>query len=78
MLTNLITMLNHSMSTPAIKTPVLAPQFETTTSTRTPFITAESMPKTNYGKNNPMAGGYFAGYYNGKPNIVGSRLFVEV
>lgn len=31
-----------------------------------------------YGKNNPVKGGYFAGYYNGKPNIVGQRLFLEV
>ena len=30
-----------------------------------------------YGKNRPVAGGYFAGYYNGKPNIVGTRLFIE-
>ena len=31
-----------------------------------------------YAKNNPVRGGYFAGYYNGKQNIVGQRLFVEV
>ena len=31
-----------------------------------------------YGKNNPLKGGYFAGYYNGRPNIVGRRLFIEV
>lgn len=31
-----------------------------------------------YGKNNPVRGGYFAGYYNGKPNIVGRKLFLEV
>jgi len=32
----------------------------------------------NYGKNRPVKGGYFAGYYNGKQNIVGQKLFVEV
>ncbi len=32
----------------------------------------------NYAKNNPVRGGYFAGYYNGKQNIVGRRLFIEV
>jgi hypothetical protein len=32
---------------------------------------------TIYAKNNPVQGGYFAGYYNGKQNIVGQRLFVE-
>ena len=31
----------------------------------------------NYAKNTPVKGGYFAGYYNNKPNIVGQRLFVE-
>lgn len=31
-----------------------------------------------YGKNRPIPGGYFAGYYNGKPNIVGRKLFIEV
>lgn len=31
-----------------------------------------------YAKNTPVRGGYFAGYYNGKANIVGQRLFVEV
>ena len=41
-----------------------------------PFVTTNA--KNYYGKNNPMKGGYFAGYYNGKPNIVGKRLFVEV
>ena len=32
----------------------------------------------SYAKNKPVKGGYFAGYYNGKQNIVGRRLFVEV
>jgi hypothetical protein len=31
-----------------------------------------------YGKNKPVAGGYFAGYYNGQPNIVGRKLFIEI
>lgn len=31
-----------------------------------------------YAQNKPVKGGYFAGYYNGKQNIVGRRLFVEV
>ena len=30
-----------------------------------------------YGQNKPVAGGYFAGYYNNQPNIVGRRLFIE-
>ena len=31
-----------------------------------------------YAKNHPVPGGYFVGYYNGKPNIVGRKLFIEV
>lgn len=41
-----------------------------------PFVTNST--KNYYGKNNPVKGGYFVGYYNGKPNIVGKRLFLEV
>ena len=31
----------------------------------------------DYAVNKPVRGGYFAGYYNGKPNIVGRKLFIE-
>ena len=41
-----------------------------------PFLTKSTYQF--YGKNQPVKGGYFAGYYNGKQNIVGSRLFIEV
>ena len=44
-----------------------------------PFVTPHnSNPFASYGQNKPVAGGYFAGYYNNKPNIVGRRLFIEV
>lgn len=43
-----------------------------------PFVNSyDSSSNPFYGKNRPVAGGYFAGYYNGKPNIVGTRLFIE-
>ena len=42
-----------------------------------PFISATYQSVPSYAKNNPVRGGYFAGYYNGKPNIVGQRLFIE-
>lgn len=29
-----------------------------------------------YAKNDPVPGGYFAGYYNGKVNIVAQKLWV--
>lgn len=41
-----------------------------------PFVNARSY--SGYAQNKPVSGGYFAGYYNNKPNIVGQRLFVEV
>lgn len=39
-----------------------------------PFVTPK---RSNYAVNRPVKGGYFAGYYDGKPNIVGRRLFIE-
>ena len=67
-----------------------APLVQTTTVKRTgsnpfaagagnPFVTSQSSnPFEFYGQNRPVAGGYFAGYYNNQPNIVGRRLFIEV
>ncbi len=45
-----------------------------------PFVNynGHTYNSATYAKNNPVRGGYFAGYYNGKQNIVGRRLFVEV
>ena len=45
-----------------------------------PFVnySARSFHTQYYAQNRPVKGGYFAGYYNGKQNIVGRRLFVEV
>jgi hypothetical protein len=40
-----------------------------------PFI--QPQRSSSYAVNKPVKGGYFAGYYNGKPNIVGRRLFIE-
>lgn len=48
------------------------------TQSSNPFMSNASVNSNFYGKNNPVRGGYFAGYYNGKPNIVGRRLFLEV
>ncbi len=45
-----------------------------------PFVSYnnKSFNTQYYAQNRPVKGGYFAGYYNGKQNIVGRRLFVEV
>ena len=43
-----------------------------------PFVSSSTEnPFATYGQNRPVAGGYFAGYYNNQPNIVGRRLFIE-
>ena len=41
-----------------------------------PFVQPQSK-RNSYAVNKPVKGGYFAGYHNGKPNIVGRRLFIE-
>ena len=41
-----------------------------------PFVQTQNK-SSSYGINKPVRGGYFAGYYNGKPNIVGRKLFIE-
>ncbi len=43
-----------------------------------PFVNYKGNSLNSYAKNAPVRGGYFAGYYNGKQNIVGQRLFIEV
>lgn len=43
-----------------------------------PFVNYNGNNLNSYAKNRPVRGGYFAGYYNGKQNIVGQRLFIEV
>lgn len=43
-----------------------------------PFFRGSDSESQIYGKNIPVPGGYFAGYYNGKQNIVGKNLFVLV
>lgn len=42
-----------------------------------PFVSSNTNSNSFYAKNKPVQGGYFAGYYNGRANIVGQRLFVE-
>lgn len=83
MLTNLVSMLTKSLSS----TNGLSQISKTETKSYNPFSNNENVnpflntsfgSNSSYGKNQPVAGGYFAGYYNGKPNIVGRKLFIEV
>lgn len=61
---------------PTVVTPV---RTSTSSYDNNPFVTYNGNTISNkYGKNQPVRGGYFAGYHNGKQNIVGQRLFIEV
>ncbi len=82
MLTNLVSMLTKSLSStqvaPLSKAPVSNNPFSNSSENANPFLSTSFGTSSFYGKNQPVEGGYFAGYYNGKPNIVGRRLFIEV
>ena len=47
-------------------------------SSGSPFMANNASNQAFYAKNTPIKGGYFAGYYNGRPNIVGQKLFIEI
>ena len=76
MAVNIVNFLSRAFSTSSMQTstavvPVSKNPFSN------PFVTSETNGYSSYAKNNPVQGGYFAGYYNGRANIVGKRLFVE-
>lgn len=71
-------LVNFFMQPQAVGNVNLAPIVDNARSAGNPFISATSTNNQFYAKNKPVQGGYFAGYYNGKPNIVGQRLFIEV
>ncbi|MDD3237082.1 MAG: hypothetical protein PHV37_03190 [Candidatus Gastranaerophilales bacterium] len=76
-------MINNlqSLISKVLYAPVSTPQSVGAQNTsNNPFANPFMQTTTNqyYGKNSPVKGGYFAGYYNNKPNIVGRRLFLEV
>ena len=78
MLTNLVSMITKSMQTTQ-SAPVSAKKsYNPFAQDQNPFLGSSFNSAQTYGKNTPVTGGYFAGYYNGKPNIVGRRLFIEV
>ena len=70
-----------STQAPVVMTPVQKTQTSSNPFAN-PFLSQklEIMNNQNstYGKNRPSQTGYFAGYYNDKPNIVGRRLFIEI
>ena len=77
----LVNFLSNVFQAPSVQTatPVIR-QTSSNPYNNTPFVNynGNSFSSRYYAKNKPVKGVYFAGYYNGKQNIVGRRLFVEV
>lgn len=79
MINNLVSIISKTLQ-PVTTQPI-------TTANKNPFANSDNQNlflsntsfsgNKNYGKNMPISGGYFAGYHNDKPNIVGRRLFIE-
>lgn len=82
MLNNLVSLITKSLYSNQIstvsKTAVQSNNPFKSKENENPFLSTTFGSSASYGKNQPVAGGYFAGYYNGKPNIVGRKLFIEV
>ena len=78
MLTNLVSMITKSMQTTQSAPVSAKTSYNPFAQDQNPFLGSSFNSSQTYGKNTPVTGGYFAGYYNGKPNIVGRRLFIEV
>ena len=77
---NVVSLLSQLFTAPSVQQ--TAPVVTKTTQSfgNNPFVNynGHNYSSETYAKNKPVKGGYFAGYYNGKQNIVGRRLFVEV
>ena len=79
MISNLVSLIQKSFQPPALT------KVETKKVGENPFGNSNNSysfagtfsANKNYGKNMPIPGGYFAGYYNEKPNIVGRKLYIE-
>lgn len=78
MLTNLVSMITKSVQTTKTAPVAAKKSYNPFAEDKNPFLGSNFSSAADYGKNTPVSGGYFAGYYNGKPNIVGRKLFIEV
>jgi hypothetical protein len=72
----IVSLLSQVFATPG--TQVAAPVRSASPYGNNPFVSYNGNSLNSYAKNNPVRGGYFAGYHNGRQNIVGRRLFLEV
>ncbi len=78
---SLVNFLSNVFQSPSINTtsPVVRQTQSNNPYSNNPFVNYNGNRYNQYyAQNKPVKGGYFAGYYNGKQNIVGRRLFIEV
>lgn len=82
MFSNLVSLISKSLYQAPTQAVAPVQKNETTFTggaTRNIFLSGNSQASSyNYAKNKPLEGGYFAGYYNDKINIVGRKLFIEI
>lgn len=78
MVANIVNYLSRAFSPTNVNTTKAIRPARTNNPFANPFMSQQNTARhSTYAKNNPVQGGYFAGYYNGKANLVGQRLFVE-
>jgi len=78
MVANIVSFLSRALTTSAV-TSSTAVSTVSNNPFGNPFVSSQGKGNySSYAKNNPVKGGYFAGYHNGRANIVGQRLFLEV
>lgn len=75
MINSLKNMVSQVLYAPAASTQSISTATSGYNPFENPFV--QTPTRNNYAINKPVKGGYFAGYYNGKPNIVGRKLFIE-
>jgi len=77
---NVVSLLSQLFSSTGVQTTAPVVSKPSNNYNNNPFVNYDNYQYSSesYAKNKPVKGGYFAGYYNGKQNIVGRRLFVEV
>ncbi|MBQ3311262.1 hypothetical protein IJG72_04220 [bacterium] len=79
---SIINMFNNLFTLPAVPQSAAPKTEQVKAISSNPFnpnlFLSKNTDMSTYAKNRPVAGGYFAGYYNGKPNIVGKKLFIEI
>lgn len=81
MAAGIVNFLSNVLQSPQVNTttPVIRQTNNNNPYSNNPFVNYNGNRYNEfYAQNKPVKGGYFAGYYNGKQNIVGRRLFIEV